>query len=223
MPNIFIELRIAVYEYCVGPSHRKLKHKRLRCIPHDRFRASLNQVCRQIRVEFLPMYLGSAVQVPAADATALVDVFLPPSQERKDPIRIFVDITRRRGIGPLDLLPVLLCVLFRDDIILRLHCIGAGTIIAHALDKALRRYKQQWRPLLSEVSNIYVWPHRHTLKPFQPALTIAIVGSLSSWCAKRDIETENVWTDLGLGGRRKIRLSLVDNFGSYGLGRGILR
>ncbi|KAF2818145.1 hypothetical protein CC86DRAFT_461225 [Ophiobolus disseminans] len=206
------ELRNSVYEYCLVPSGLKLKFKGGRCTDRDRSGASLTQVCKQIRNEFRPLYLGNIVYIRLSEAERFVQDFLPLSSNMKAHVKLPISIARRRGTNPLDILPLLRSVINRETITVRIECQGPGRRLARTLNRALRRRKQQWQALVWNVSNIYLWP-------FRDGLTIAFIQNIDDWIEKRDIAEQKVWADLGVESRHRMKLEILHNVGSYGLGR----
>lgn len=57
------KLRNSIYEHCVEPPNLRPKYKGQKCTFYDRIGSGLSQVCRQLRTEFRPIYLGSTIHV----------------------------------------------------------------------------------------------------------------------------------------------------------------
>jgi hypothetical protein len=160
------------------------------------------QVCRQLRAEFRPLYLGKPIHVRLSAISKFVQHYLPPSKDLKSPIHLVVDIQRHLGLGPVDILPVLYSIIAREKIKIEFKCKGRGRKLAKALSKAFRCRRQQWQELIrGNVSKIF-------LRPFENGLTIAFLeGAFENWIAEKSFTTRKEFcADLGFKAQSKRRM-----------------
>jgi hypothetical protein len=169
------------------------------------------QVCKQIRDEFRPLYLGNIIYIRLSDAERYVQDFLHISYNRMASVKLPIDITRRGGKIPIDILPLLRVISDRDDITVSFQFQGPEKRLTQGLDSAFRQRKQQWQALVRNVSNIYLWPSRNRL-------TIAFVRGLQDWITEMEIGRNQVRKHLGIKSRHRIKLEILHNVGSEGLG-----
>jgi hypothetical protein len=196
-----IELRVAIYELYLRPSDPELREWQ---------RLDLLNVSHQICSEFRPVYLKSKIYIRLSKVDQFVEQFLTPDELKKAPIDLVIDLSRRHGAKPFNILPFLQKAIKNERFSIAFTCKGFGKHLAQTLTKVLRRNRQQWQALAFEsVSEIL-------LRPYSEGLIIAFLDrTFDSWIVERAIARHSFWAFLGFKRKHKIRREVFSDVNDF--------
>jgi hypothetical protein len=165
-------------------------------------------VCRQLRTEFLPLFLNTLC-VRLVEAERFIAYFI--LMEIEAPINLLVTLSSHEGPA-IDILPLFRSATRSNTLTVRFQCEGRGSGLAGTLSRVVSKEKRRWQAVACHLSNVY-------LESQHERLTIIFTSTPRKWLDERRTCpcTRNVWKKLGFKKPDSFYGYILANGGTHGI------